>query len=53
MENPEKLPGYVVQWLSEFAVENDEFENLATAFLYRDIVSGVVFSKATGEMVTR
>lgn len=43
----EKKPGktrkaYTVKWLGEFGVELDEFDNLADARLYADIVDGII-----------
>lgn len=40
---PEKVKKpYSVKWLGEFGVEVDEFDNLADARLYAEIVSGFI-----------
>lgn len=40
---PEKVKKpYSVKWLGEFGIEADEFDNLADARLYAEIVSGFI-----------
>jgi hypothetical protein len=42
-KKPEKVKKpYSVKWLGEFGVEVDEFDNLADARLYAEIVSGFI-----------
>jgi hypothetical protein len=42
-KKPEKVKKpYSVKWIGEFGIEVDEFDNLADARLYADIVDGII-----------